>query len=121
MNEMNKILLQQIDKIKSLITESTEDQTDFIISKRLQTSEASDFIIGNLYKIKVESYIVTPYEGFNLHDNWNHGIPPSEQILNVEVKEIMGKMIRVVGSGDTTKAFWEGWLPKKSITILERY
>lgn len=118
---MNKILLEQLNKIKTLIPNYIDTQTDFIVPKRSKVSDPMDFVIGSAYKIKVENYIVSPYDGFNLHDNWNHGVPPSEQILNIEVKEIMGKMIKVVGSGDTTKVFWEGWLPKKSITILERY
>ena len=59
------------------------------------------------------------------HDNWNGGTHPLHRFLKCEVIQKMGKMIKVNSVGFDfknkldTNDLWTGWLPEKSIKILE--
>jgi hypothetical protein len=76
----------------------------------------TDLIENHIYQITVADYIIHPYEGFTLHENWNNGIKPTCNSMQIEVDKTMGKMIHVKALGDDG-LMWTGWLPKKSITI----
>ena len=39
--------------------------------------------------------------------------------MNCEIVQIMGKMIKVNAVGVDTSNTWSGWLPRKSMHILE--
>ena len=101
-----------------------EDTMHLVIPKKAGPVR-TDLIVNHYYLIQVEDYIVKPFEGFTLHDNWNKGIPPKHNFLKVEVLQIMGKMIKVKSIGydylnqRDTSDLWEGWLPRKAIKIIE--
>ena len=112
---MSKALFNELKKIEDIVPEYDETSTEILIPK------TDSMLKGAYYLIEVEEYIIHPYEGFDLHDNWNNGIVPTDKQMNIEVIDIMGKMIKVFANGLNDKKVWEGWLPRKSIHILERY
>ena len=75
--------------------------------------EPVTFTPGHYYMIEVENYIVHPYDGFTLHQQWNNNIAPSSNKMHVVVTQLMDKMVKVDGFCDDNKD-WCGWLPIKS-------
>jgi hypothetical protein len=122
---MNKIVEDQLAKVRVAdLPPYDEDTLHLVIPKKAGPPRA-DLILNKCYLIQVEDYIVKPFEGFTLHDNWNNGIPPKHNILKIEVIQLMGKMVKVKSIGydlmnkRDTLDLWEGWLPRKAIKILE--
>lgn len=114
---MNKIIKEQLEKLTNVVLPSYDDNTTEIIIPK-QDVEEIDFELNKYYHIELEDYIIHPFEGFNLHQNWNHNIIPKDKRMNVEVIQLMGKMIKITGVGENSLNTWEGWVPKKSIKIL---
>ena len=44
----------------------------------------------------MKDYIVHPYDGFNLHIQWNNNIVPKDDEMNVEVLEVMMFLMRLI-------------------------
>ena len=116
---MNKILYNQLKKCSGNLPPFDETTTEIFIPKGSLSRVEDDLKLNHSYKIAVEDYIVNPYEGFTLHDNWNSGVAPTDKTMNCEVVQIMGKMIKVRAIGLESHSVWEGWLPQKSIHIIE--
>lgn len=117
---MDKIIKEQLNKCKVANIPFFDDSTtEILIQKGGKAIIKDDLILNHYYRIEVEDYIVKPYEGFTLHDNWNNGIAPKDKIMNCEITQIMGKMIKVEAVGVDTNDRWSGWLPRKSIHIIE--
>ena len=122
---MNKVVEEQLKKVKVAQLPSYDETTLRIKIPKVSSIINSDLNEGQCYLIQVEDYIVKPFDGFSLHDNWNNGIAPKHKFLKVEVVKTMGKMIKVNSVGYDfmnkvdTMDLWEGWLPRKAIKILE--
>lgn len=117
---MNKIIQNELKKCKvANIPFFDDNTTEIIIQKGGKAVVKDDIILNHYYKIEVEDYIIKPYDGFTLHDNWNNGIIPKDKIMNCEVIQIMGKMIKVEAVGADTSNTWTGWLPRKSFHVVE--
>lgn len=116
---MNKFIKEQLNKCKvASIPEFDETTTELIISRSILKQSKKEFEFGYEYDIEVEDYILHPYPGFTLHDNWNKGIIPTDKQMHVLVTKDMGKMICVQAIGLNDNKTWGGWLPKKSCKIL---
>lgn len=118
---MNSIIYDQLKKCKiAKIPEFDDNTTEITISKNsVKNIISNDLILNHYYKIEVEDYIIKPYTGFTLHDNWNNGIIPKDKVMNCEIIQIMGKMVKVEAVGVDTNNQWSGWLPRKSFRVLE--
>ena len=114
---MNKFIKEQLQKITIPIT-SWDDDTTHIIIKKQGSNSSEDFIIGNIYDIIIENYIINPPPNFTLASNWNFNTTPPERELHAKVLQIVGNMLKFQCIGKTTNIEWEGWLPKKSIKIV---
>lgn len=112
---MNKFIKDQLNKITVPII--TLDNNILYIKKQIGNI-TNDFNIGDQYNIRIEKYILNPSPTFTLSSNWNAGTMPPEEELKVTVLQKAGNMIKFKCIGKTTNIYWEGWLPKKSITIL---
>lgn len=113
----NKFITEQLNKIK--VDKLIVEDNVFVFSKSSSGVNSENTIsVGDLYKIQVENYILNPPPGFTLSSNWNNNTLPPEQILDVEILQIMGKMVKCKCIGNTTKIVWEGWLPRKSFSII---
>ena len=116
---MNELIKKELQNCKvALIPNLDDDATLLLIPKGTRNCTEIVFEKGKFYKVRFANYIVHPYEGFNLHIQWNNNIPPKEDIMNVEVLEIMGKMIKLNCTGCEHNSVWVGWVPISSVTIL---
>lgn len=122
---MNRVVEEQLKKVQVAQLPPYDETTMRLIIPKAEGIIKTDLILNKCYLIQLEDYIVNPYDGFTLHDNWNKGIPPKHRFLKVEILQLMGKMIRVnsVGYDFINKCdipdSWEGWLPRKGIKIIE--
>lgn len=111
---MNQFIKEELDKCVVAKPEKVGDNTYMI---RMNTNKLpTDLEIHHFYLIEVEDYIIHPYDGFTLHENWNQGVKPTSRHMQVEVDQVIGNMIHVNALGDDG-LIWCGWLPRKSITI----
>ena len=111
---MNPFIEKELQKCAVAKYEKLNDNTFLIRKNNIQLPV--DIELNHFYQIELADYIVNPYEGFTLHENWNQGIKPTCPNMQVEVDQIIGKMIHVKGLGEDGK-MWAGWIPRKSITI----
>ena len=116
---MNKFIKEQLNKIKIAEVPDYSESDGKIIFKRKDIPVNLSFVLGKAYHIKLADYIIHPYDGFTLHSNWNNDIVPTDNEMNVEVIQIMGKMVKIRGIGIHDSKFWTGWIPIKSADILE--
>lgn len=112
---MNKFIEKELSKCVVAKPQQVSD-TSFYVPKVGSQNIPTDIEQNHFYIIEVPDYIIHPYEGFNLHDNWNNGIKPTSRNMQIEVAQIIGKMVKVNALCDDGK-IWVGWLPRKSITI----
>ena len=122
---MNPLIKVQLDKIRGVDLPPYDDNTLTINIERMSHS-SNELKQDECYLISVEDYILNPPDGFTLHTNWNGNKIPKHKFMKVDVTKIMGKMIKVNSIGydmfnnTNINDMWEGWLPEKSITVIER-
>ncbi len=119
---MNKFVKEQLSKVKTAEIPPYDDTTVHMIIPR-------NADVGNVlkrdkcYLIQIAPYVISPPDGYTLHDNWNNGITPKYEYMKVEVNQLMGRMVRVtavgVDNGVDTNEMWNGWLPVQSIKIIK--
>ncbi|MBQ6632026.1 MAG: hypothetical protein IJH55_07995 [Romboutsia sp.] len=115
MKKINKFTYIELQKIRNLLPNNWEDDLHFIISNNISSNTIKT---GNKFTIKVENYIINQPPNFSLSENWNGGTVPPEEVLDIEILQIMGKMIKIKAIGKCTNISWEGWLPQKSFKII---
>lgn len=116
---MNKFILEQLKNTKVKLPYYDDNTVELFIPKRNDIINDEN-IVGINYKILLEDYIIHPYDGFTLHENWNNNVIPTDNIMNVEIIQQLGKMIKISGIGVNDNKVWSGWVPKSSIKIIER-
>lgn len=123
---MNQVIIDQLRKVKvANLPQWDEDDLHLIIPKKEGYINKTDFVENQEYIIQLEKYLIEPFEGFTLHDNWNKGTHPNHLFLKAKVVKIMGKMINfsTIAYDFKTKQIineaWDGWLPRKGIKIIE--
>lgn len=121
---MNKIIKEQLKKCKvAEIPKYTDSTYHLIIPSKRRAEQCLK--VGGCYLIQLADYIIHPYEGFTLADNWNKGIVPKEEYIRANVVRTFGKMIQINGKGvndSNTKIlseYKELWLPSKGIKIIK--
>lgn len=92
--------------------------------KRRESSKAAEQ--NRCYIIKLAPYIVHPSDNFTLASNWNKGIVPKSEYLKCTITQIMGKMLKVDGTGydfvtgsDLNDSYIGLWLPSAGVEIKE--
>ena len=122
---MNPLIKEQLKKINRVKVPSFDENTQTITLLKSDIQSTDSLQEDRCYLISVEDYILNPPEGFTLHSNWNNNIVPKHKFMKIDVSKIMGKMVKVNSVGydmkhqvDSTDV-WSGWLPRKSITIIE--
>lgn len=123
---MNPLIREQLLKVRRVDLSDAPDTVTRIEIDKIDLKSLKICEKDTCYIIQVEDYILKPPEGFTLHSNWNNNVIPKSKYMKVEVLQIMGKMIKVNSLGynpktnETTGDAWVGWLPEKSIKIIER-
>lgn len=115
---MNKFIKEQLNKCKIANIPNFNDNTVELIIQKQYNNKKLEFELGYEYDISVEDYIIHPYPGFTLHDNWNKGIVPTDNKMHILVIKDLGKMMCVQAIGMNDNKAWGGWLPKKSCKII---
>ena len=122
---MNPLIKKQLDKVKNVVL-SYDDSTTSLHISRNENGKGSGLYENDKYLIELADYIIHPFEGFTLHDNWNKGNVPKYLFMKCVVNKVMGKMILISGIGYDfthkcdTDYEWSGWLPVKAIKVIER-
>lgn len=123
---MNKIIEDQLKKLKLCkVPPYTPETLELFIPKQ-ELNKKTIFDVNSWYIIQLEHYIINPPPDFNLHSNWNKGIVPKYEFMKAQVLQCMGKMLKIKGVGYDitnnldTSYIWEGWLPSKSVKIIEK-
>lgn len=118
---MNEIIKEQLKKVKiAAIPAYSESDGEITIPKSTGRNLNPDLLqVGHYYRIVVAEYIVKPFEGFTLHDNWNQGRIPTDRQMSVEILQLMGKMVCINALGINDRKPWTGWLPIKSVLKFE--
>ena len=96
---MNPEVREQLQRVKVANIPQYDDKTTHLIIPKSDGTSSSGLQEDKCYLIKVEDYIIHPFDGFTLHDNWNKGIAPKHSFMKVEVSKIMGNMIKVNSVG----------------------
>lgn len=115
---MNKFVKRELEKLNNLIPYWDDNTTHLVINRDGKNTISNPIYIGNKFTIKIENYIINQPPNFSLAENWNGGTVPPEEILEVEVIQLMGKMTKVKAIGKCTRISWEGWLPNKGFRIV---
>lgn len=117
---MNKYIKQGLEKTKVAVIPPYDDNTTNLLIVKGQRVQKEIFAPYSCYKVHISESLVKPCDWYNtIHNNWNEGIAPDDTFLNIEVQQVMGKMVKVKSSGVNSHSFWEGWLPKGNIDIIE--
>ena len=116
---MNEFIKNQLSQIEGIDKELLETSDDITIKKYIKTDDNYTFNVGEWYMLEFKDYIVNPYPGFNLHQNWNKGVIPKYAKMYCQICQDLGKMIRVSAWGiEDTTYNWVGWVPKVSVKII---
>lgn len=122
---MNDIIKTQLSLCGVAKVPDFTDKTTHIIIPKTDTKKSEDISVGKQYILELAQYIIKPYDGFDLHKNWNNNIPPKDKYLKCKCVQTMGKMLKVDGvgfdvlHGTETSNTWTGWLPQKGVTIIK--
>lgn len=115
---MNKFTYRELSKISDLIQEEWNENSTHIVIPSKDGRIINSINVGQKFTIKLENYIINQPPNFTLSENWNQGTFPPEEVLDIEVIKMIGKMVGVKAIGKNTKITWEGWLPEKGFKIL---
>lgn len=122
---MNPLIKTQLSKIQRASVPEFDDDTTHIQLTKGGVNLADELQQDHCYLISVEDYIINPPQGFTLHTNWNNNVIPKHKFMKIDVLQLMGKMVKVNSIGFDMKTHtdirepWSGWLPRKSIKIIE--
>lgn len=113
---MNKFVKKELEKVNDLLP-YWDDSTTYIIINS-ESRAVSVFEIGKKFTIKLENYIINQPPNFTLSENWNGGTFPPEEVLDIEIMRVVGKMVGVKAKGHNNGIEWEGWLPSKGFKVI---
>lgn len=115
---MNKFTLRELEKVRDLIPTYWDENTTHLVIPGEGVIPENPIKIGDKFTIRIENYIINQPPNFTLAENWNGGTVPPEEVLDIEVMQFIGKMMRVKAIGKCTRIPWEGWLPNKAFKIV---
>ena len=118
---MNQLIKNELDNLKvAIVPDYGYDSLEIHFPIGVRTPDKLSFEVGKYYQIELADRLLDPNdETLTLRTQWNNGRIPIDKVLNVEVREIMGKMIRVSGTGANRILPWSGWLPISLVTIKQ--
>ena len=121
---ISEVVKQQLRQCKIADIPAIDDNTYQYHIPRKSDSTGVMVKEGGCYLIELADYILHPYDGFDLHKNWNNNIVPSCKHYKCECIKLMGKFMKINGVGYDydhnidLSIVWSGWLPLDGIKIL---
>lgn len=121
---MNKVIKDQLDKVRSVKLSYDNNTTSIVIPKVTRViPQALDE--GEIYLIEISNIVTHPASNSTLASNWNGGRIPKYSIYQVEFLEKMGTMykfngIAIENNEPIYSENWFGWLPENGFTILKK-
>lgn len=117
---MNDIIKEQLNRLNNYnfyinnkqVTIIPDDCNSLIIKKQGNISVDSIKIIFENY------FIDKKFKDFTFHDKFNKGIIPYDKVMYGKILKESEKMVYFKGHSDSNDAIWEGWIPRKSCTII---
>ena len=117
---VNKIIEQQLKKLEYADISNFDAATNtYIIPKKVDIKIEED----KCYLIQL---LPTLFKNEVLKTNWNAGSMPMYNYMKIDVSKIIGKMIKVVGTGydietqTDISSFWSGWLSTQDIKVIKK-
>ena len=123
---MNKVVKEQLGKCRVAEIPAFDDNTTHIFIPKVNAGSINEYHLHKYFMVEIADYILNPSADFTLADNWNKGTKPPSKYMNVEITQIMGKMIQISGvsynpeNPAASPTHWEGWVPQKSIKIIKQ-
>jgi len=116
---MNPLVKEQLEKVHITMPSYDESSTEIVIPKNSGLPQV-DFQLNHYYTIKVDDSLINKGPWYDtIHNNWNNGRAPLYNVLNVEVCQFVGKMLKVEATAPGTTYTWSGWLPRNNCKIIE--
>lgn len=117
---MSKVIQDQIRKIQNADMSHFDEETNsYFIPQKKEIRVEQD----NCYLIHLRG---VAFSNQTVNINWNNGNSPKHPYMKVDISNIIGRMIKVVGVRydpimklDSAE-FWSGWLSLDDIEVLER-
>ena len=121
---MNKLIKQQLEKVKSVKIDFKDSDIDIFIPRTTEIIQEA-MKIGGIYLIKLDKKMTNPTTNSTLASNWNGGRIPTQEYYKVELLEIMNNMYKFNGIAikDNTELYsenWFGWIPKEYFEIIDK-
>ena len=122
---MNPIIKKQLEACKVANIPVFDDNSDIINIPKGSIVNVSPYQIGKCYIVELADYVLHPPEGNSIASNWNKGTTPRYRYYKCEIKNIVGKMVCILGfgihpvTGQDTDDLWEGWIPQAGIKLLQ--
>lgn len=123
---MKEKIFEQLKKCKVPLPEYSIHDLELIIPRAVNelvqpSLSNEEFAISTEYLVRVNKSLVYPCDWYyTIHNNWNQGNGPTDEMLYIKILAKAGKMLRVAAVGYNNRQPWYGWLPQTNITILER-
>lgn len=116
----NKIIEEQLKKVEYADLSNFDAKTNtYMIPKRVDVKIEED----KCYLIQL---LPTLFKNETLKINWNSGNMPTFDYMKIDVSKMIGKMIKVVGTGydfeeqKDLATFWSGWLSTQDIKVIKK-
>lgn len=122
---MDSVIKRELEKIHTRLPEYDDNTTHIHIPQKV-VDTTPPFDVGKSYIVTLADYILQEPPGYTLSSNWNKGVCPVSKCVIMQVRELMGKMLKVYARGyDNTSnqylpdIYYDLWLPQEGITIIQ--
>ena len=121
---MNKVIKDQLSKVKSTELKYDDDTTEIIIPKVTRVT-SSLLSVGNMYLIKVNDNVLHPSSNSTLASNWNAGKVPKYSMYQAELIDKMNNMYKFNGVAIENdepiySEGWFGWFPDNGFEVIKK-
>lgn len=86
------------------------DNCDYVIFRRRDGKK-------DTVRVTFEDYILKPFDGFTLHEQYNNNIAPKHKIMYGRIVAETNGMYQLSVASDRGEDLWRGWVPKKSVVV----
>lgn len=117
---INPLIREQIEKCSVTDISHLDYNTYTLVIPKITKIKLEK---NNVYIVKLDSSVLVP-SMFNT--NWNKGIPPISEYMQIDVTNMMTQFVRFNGieydpvAKKAGTRVWGGWVPIQCVTALEK-